>query len=161
ARLAAEEALTLARQSGDVGTQAAAVGELAMIESFSGDDAAALRMFAQASALARQAGAYRSLLFVAVNESHVLGGLGEHERAAHGPPRGTAGASGCGPARPAGRFRAISGAERVVARGGGAGPPDVMGRARALPPPRVNRAGLRLLAAAIALCRGDLADARA
>src|SRR5262249_24006147 len=34
AQLAAKEALTLARQAGDVATQAAAMGELAMIESF-------------------------------------------------------------------------------------------------------------------------------
>src|SRR5262249_2325688 len=111
AGVAVEEALTLARQAGDVGTQAAAVGELAMIESFSGDDAAALRMFAQASALARQAGAYRSLLFVAVNESHVLGGLGEHERAAHVARTGIASAHEYGLARSTGTFLAINVAE--------------------------------------------------
>ena len=161
ARLAAEEALTLARQSGDVGTQAAAVGELAMIESFSGDDAAALRMFAQASALARQAGAYRSLLFVAVNESHVLGGLGEHERAAHVARTGIASAHEYGLARSTGTFLAINVAEPLVALGRWDEATDVIEQALALSPPRVNRAGLRLLAAAIALCRGDLADSRA
>jgi ATP/maltotriose-dependent transcriptional regulator MalT len=161
ARRAAEEALALARQAGDVATQAAAMGELAIVESFSGDDAAALQMFAQASALARQAGAYRPLLSVAVNESHVLGGLGEHERAAQVARAGIASARGYGLARSTGTFLAINVAEPLVALGRWDEATDVIKHALALSPPQLNRAGLRLLAAAIALCRGDLTGARA
>ena len=52
------------------------------VESHSGNDTAALEMLAEARSLAGQAGAFRPLLHVAINESHVLEGMGEHERAA-------------------------------------------------------------------------------
>src|SRR5262249_16031016 len=125
------------------------------------DDATALQMFAQASALARQAGAYRSLLSVAINESHVLGGLGEHERTAQVARAGIASARDYGLARSTGTFLAINVAEPLVALGRWGGAREGRGLARGLPPPGFKWVGRGLLAAAIALCRGSLAGARA
>ena len=46
----------------------------------SSQDTEALEWFARARALAEQVRTFRPLLHVAVNESHILEGLGEHER---------------------------------------------------------------------------------
>src|SRR5215470_18149512 len=160
-RIAAEEALSLAQRVGDAATQVSALCELACMESHSGNNPAALAMLAEARSLAVKAGALRPLLHVAINESHVLEGMGEHGRAAEVARAGIASARDYGLARSTGTFLAINVAEPLVSLGRWDEAIDVIEHALALSPPRVNRAGLRLLAAAIALCRGDLADARA
>jgi DNA-binding CsgD family transcriptional regulator len=160
-RAAAEEALTLARQAGDAATQVGALCELGCVESHSGNDAAALEMFAEARSLAGQAGAFRPLLHVAINESHVLEGMGEHEQAVQVARAGIASARDYGLARSTGTFLAINVAEPLVSLGRWDEAIDVIEHALALSPPQLNRLFLRLLAGDIALRRGNLADARA
>src|SRR5258707_6042587 len=79
---AIDEALALARQAKDAATEATALLELGLIRSHAGDDTAALEVFGQANSVAAQAGAYEPQLWAAINESHVLEGMGEHEKAA-------------------------------------------------------------------------------
>ena len=82
AAAAIDEALGLARRAGDAATEATALQELGLLQSRSGDDAAALETLGLARSIAERAGAYEPLLYTVINESHVLEGMGEHERAA-------------------------------------------------------------------------------
>ncbi|HXZ77824.1 MAG TPA: LuxR C-terminal-related transcriptional regulator, partial [Streptosporangiaceae bacterium] len=159
-RAAAEEALSLAQQVGDAATQVSALCELACIESHSGNDLAALAMLAEARSLAVKAGALRPLLHAAINESHVLEGMGEHERAAEVARAGIASARDYGLARSTGTFLAINVAEPLVSLGRWDEAIEVIEHALALSPPRINRLALRLLAGDIAMRRGDLGGAR-
>jgi DNA-binding CsgD family transcriptional regulator len=159
-RVAAEEALSLAQRVGDAATQVSALCELACIESHSGNDLAALAMLAEARSLAGKSGALRPLLHAAINESHVLEGLGEHERAAEVARAGIASARDYGLARSTGTFLAINVAEPLVSLGRWDEAIEVIEHALALSPPRINRLALRMLAGGIALRRGDLAGAR-
>jgi len=159
-RAVAEEALALAERVGDAATEVNALCELACIESHFGNDPAALAMLTQARSLADRAGALRPLLHVAVNESHVLEGMGEHERAAEVARAGIASARGYGLARSTGTFLAINVAEPLVALGRWDEATAVIEHALALSPPRGNRAALRQLAGDVALRRGDLTGAR-
>jgi len=159
-RVAAEEALSLAQRVGDAGTEVSALCELACIESHSGNDPAALAMLAEARSLAAKASALRPLLHVAINESHVLEGMGEHGRAAEVARAGIASARDYGLARSTGTFLAINVAEPLVSLGRWDEAIDVIEHALALSPPRINRLALRLLAGHIAFRRGDLAGAR-
>jgi len=158
---AAEEALALARQAGDAATQVTALCALACGESQFGNDAVALEMLIEARSLAGRTGAFRPLLRVAVSESHVLEGLGEHEQAASVARAGIVRARDYGLARSTGTFLAINVAEPLVSLGRWDEAIEVLDHALALSPPHLNRIGLRLLAGEIALRRGDLADARA
>ena len=74
-------------------------------------------MFAEARSLAGRTGTYRPLLQVAINESHVLEGMGEHERAARVARAGIASARDYGLARSTGTFLAINVAEPLVSLG--------------------------------------------
>jgi DNA-binding CsgD family transcriptional regulator len=159
-RIAAEEALSLAQRVGDAATQVNALCELACIESHSGNDLAALAMLAEARSLAAKAGALRPLLHAAINESHILEGMGEHERAAEVARAGIASARDYGLARSTGTFLAINVAEPLVSLGRWDEAIEVIEHALALSPPRINRLALRLLAGHVALRRGDLAGAR-
>ena len=159
-RAAAEEALSLAQRVGDTATQVGALCELACIESHDGNDAAALAMLAEARLLARKASALRPLLKVAINESHVLEGMGEHGRAAEVARAGIASARDYGLARSTGTFLAINVAEPLVSLGRWDEAIEAIEHALALSPPRGNRLALRQLAGDIALRRGDLAGAR-
>src|SRR5262249_48918790 len=160
ARAAAEEALALARQAGDAATQVTALCELACGESQFGNDTAALEMLIEARSLAGRTGAFRPLLRVAVSESHVLEGLGEHEQAASVARSGIVRARDYGLARSTGTFLAINVAEPLVSLGRWDEAIEVIEHALALSPPRINRLALRLLAGHIAFRRGDLAGAR-
>jgi DNA-binding CsgD family transcriptional regulator/tetratricopeptide (TPR) repeat protein len=159
-RAAAEEALALARRAGDAGTEISALCQLGMVESRAGDDAAGLELLALARALAVQEDAYRPLLYVAINESHVLEGMGEHERAAQVARAGIASAGAFGLARTTGTFLAINVAEPLVSLGRWDEATEVIEHAMALSPPRVNRISLRVVESSIALLRGDVAGAR-
>ena len=161
ARAAAEEALALARQAGDAATQVTALCELACGESQFGSDTAALEMLIEARSLAGRTGAFRPLLRVAVSESHVLEGLGEHEQAASVARSGIVRARDYGLARSTGTFLAINVAEPLVSLGRWDEAIEVLDHALALSPPHLNRIGLRILAGEIAVRRGDLAGARA
>ena len=160
-RAAAEEALALARGIGDTAIQVSACCELACIESHAGDNETALAILAGARTLARRAGALRPLLHVHINESHVLEGMGEHERAAQVARAGIASARDYGLARSTGTFLAINVAEPLVSLGRWDEASEVIEHALALSPPQLNRFALRVVAGHIALRRGDLAGARA
>jgi DNA-binding CsgD family transcriptional regulator/tetratricopeptide (TPR) repeat protein len=157
---ALEEALRLARQAGHLATEAAALHELAEFVSRDGDDQAALEMLRQARAIAASARAYEPLLGAVINESHVLEGMGEHERAAEVARAGIASAEDYGLARSSGTFLAINVAEPLAALGRWDEAAEVLEHALALSPTRpTNRVGLRQLAGELALRRGDLAAA--
>ena len=159
-RAAAEEALSLAQRVGDAATQVNALCELACIESHSGNDAQALEILTDARSLARRAGALRPLLHVAINESHVLEGIGEHEQAAQVARAGIGNAQSYGLARTTGTFLAINVGEPLMSLGRWDEATEVIEHALALSPPQLNRFALRVLAGDIALRRGNLDDAR-
>jgi len=161
ARARAEEALVLAQQAGATETQVRALCQLAKAETYAGHDPEALRWFARARALAVQARTFRPLLHVAVNESHILEGLGEHERAAQVARDGIASAEDYGLARTTGTFLAINVAEPLLSLGRWDEASDVIEHALVLSPPQLNRLALRIVSGVIALRRGDLAAARA
>jgi DNA-binding CsgD family transcriptional regulator len=157
---AIDEALALARQAGDAATQATALLELGLIRSLAGDDTAALEVFAQANSLAAQAGAYEPQLRAAISESHVLEGMGEHDKAAEVARAGIASAEDYGLARSSGAFLAINVAEPLVSLGRWDEAIEVIEHALALAPPQQHiRSALRLLAGEIALRRGDVSGA--
>jgi len=158
---AAEEALALAQQAGVAATQVSALCELACFEAQAGNDGVAMERLTEAQALAGRTRAFRPLLQVAVSESHVLEGLGEHERAASVARAGIVRARDYGLARSTGTFLAINVAEPLVALGRWDEAIEVIEHALALSPPQLNRIGLRHLAGEIALRRGDLIDAQA
>jgi len=160
AAAAIDEALGLARQAGDAATEATALQELGLLQSRSGDDAAGLETLRLARSIAERAGAYEPLLYTVINESHVLEGMGEHERAADLARQGIASAEDYGLARTSGAFLAINVAEPLVSLGRWDEALEVIEYALALAPPYQHyRAALRQLAADVALRRGDLAGA--
>ena len=132
-----------------------------MIEANDGRDEAALRLFGEARALAGRNGALRPLVHAAINESHVLEGTGEHERAAQLARDGITSAADYGLARTTGTFLAINVAEPLVSLGRWDEAIEVVEHALALSPPRLNRLALRIVAGGIAVRRGDVAAARA
>ena len=81
-RAHAEEAVAVARQAGDPATEAAALVTLACAEPLTEDMAPARALLAEARAVAIRANAYQPLLRVAITESDMLEGLGQHELAA-------------------------------------------------------------------------------
>jgi len=156
-----DEALVLARRAGDAATQAAALLELGLMRSLAGDDTAALEDFGLAYSVAAQAGAYEPQLWAAINESHVLEGIGEHEKAAEVARAGIASAEDYGLARSSGAFLAINVAEPLVSLGRWDEALEVIDHALALAPPQQSiRSSLRRVAGEIALRRGDHAEAR-
>ncbi|HEX4659883.1 MAG TPA: AAA family ATPase [Streptosporangiaceae bacterium] len=157
---AIDEALALARQAADAATEATALLELGLIRSYAGDDTAALEVLGQANLVAAQAGAYEPQLWAAINESHVLEGMGEHEKAAEVARAGIASAEDYGLARSSGAFLAINVAEPLVSLGRWDEAIEVIEHALALAPPQQNiRSALRQLTGVIALRRGDLTEA--
>jgi DNA-binding CsgD family transcriptional regulator/tetratricopeptide (TPR) repeat protein len=156
---ALDEALALARQAGDAATEATALLELGLVRSIAGDDTAALEVFAQANSVAAQAGAYEPQLWAAINESHVLEGMGEHEKAAEVARAGIASAEDYGLARSSGAFLAINVAEPLVSLGRWDEAAEVIAHALELAPQQHIRSSLRRVAGEIALRRGDLSDA--
>ena len=118
------------------------------------------RLLRLARAIAERAGAYEPLLHAVINESHLLEGMGEHERAAEVARAGIARAEELRPRPVAGTFLAINVAEPLVSLGRWDEATEVIEHALALSPPRrPSGPTLRQLAGEIALRRGDLADA--
>jgi DNA-binding CsgD family transcriptional regulator/tetratricopeptide (TPR) repeat protein len=159
---AIDQALDLSRRAGNAVTEATALLELGLLQSRDGDDAAALRTLRRARFLAEQAGAYQPMLFAVINESHVLEGMGEHERAADLARSGIASAEDYGVARTSGAFLAINVSEPLVSLGRWDEAIEVIEHALVLSPPFPHyRAALRQHASDVALRRGDLAGAAA
>ena len=161
----AEEALALARQAGDEAKEANALLTLAMFNADPGQqapsDSGPLDLIAQARAMAERRGADDVLLHAAVNESHLLEGAGEHERAAEAARRATVSADPQLLSRTSGSLLAINQAEPLFALGRwdealkiATGAMDLY-----LAPGPMHRALLQVIAGSIALARGDLAAA--
>ena len=161
AQASAEQALELAGRIGDLAAQASALNTLAMLEHFDGPgvSAADLSKLALARAAATQVGDHHLMLNTTINESHVLEGIGEHERAAQVARDGIADAARYGLARTQGTFLAINLAEPLYSLGRWDEAIEVIERALDLAAPADTRASLLTLAGFIAMARGDLETA--
>jgi DNA-binding NarL/FixJ family response regulator len=158
ARAAVEEALRLSRHAGDSATEAHALITFVSVD-FYQRGVLSLELLKQAGALAEQAQRPDALLRVALNESHFLEELGEHEGAARAARQGVARASEYGLARGNGTLLAVNVAEPLVALGRWEEAGEVIEHALELSPPSGTRAALLQLAGELALERGDLAGA--
>jgi DNA-binding CsgD family transcriptional regulator len=117
----AEEALALARQTGDQASEADALMALAMFHAGGGQQSGLgsdpIELIGQARAMAEQAGAHDLVVKAAINESHLLEGAGEHELAAEAARRGLSGGDGEYVARAARSLLTINQVEPLVALG--------------------------------------------
>jgi AAA ATPase domain len=131
ARAAAEEALHASRQAGDGATEAHALITLAGLN-FREHGDMSVDLLEQARALGEKAQVQRVLLRAATYESHVLEGVGEHERAAQAARQGMARARDYGLARVAGTVLAAL-AEPLVSLGRWDEAAEVIGHAWSCP----------------------------
>jgi DNA-binding CsgD family transcriptional regulator len=165
-RAYAEEALTLARQTGDEANEANALLTLALFhagagqQSGTGDDP--LKLIAQARAMAERAGALGLLVKAAINESHLLEGAGEHELAVEAARRGTASSDAQYLARASRSLLAVNEVEPLLALGRWDEAVRIVEGARdfqlaSLP---LHRAMLRVVQGRIALARGQVIAAQ-
>jgi DNA-binding CsgD family transcriptional regulator len=160
ARLSAEEALAIARDHQLLATQARAMLTLAMLEPDRyTSESDALNLLAQARAVADEAQDYQLLVLAAINESHVLEGMGRHLQAADVARNGLADAAGYGLSRTSGAILAVNVAEPLAAAGKWAEASEVIARALGAPVAGPHRSSLWRLAAEVALARGDLDEA--
>jgi DNA-binding CsgD family transcriptional regulator len=155
-RAHAEEAVAVARQTGDAATEAAALITLACAKPLSGDMEHVRSMLAEARAVAMKANAYQPLLRAAITESDMLEGSGQHELAAAVARAGITDARQYGLARTSGAVLAINLAEPLVSLGRWDEAGEVIERALQLLPPRLSRSSLWRLSGDMALARGDL-----
>jgi DNA-binding CsgD family transcriptional regulator len=160
-RAYAEEALALARQACDEASEANAMLTLAMFNADPGQQASSdsgpLELIAQARAMAERRGAEEVLLHAAVNESHLLEGAGEHERAAEAARRATASADAQLLSRTSGMVLGINQAEPLFALGRWDEALRVASGAmdRYLAPSPMHRALLQVITGLIAVARGE------
>jgi DNA-binding CsgD family transcriptional regulator len=164
-RTYAEEALAISRQIADEASEANALLTLAMFNAEpgqqAGPDSGPLGLIARAREMAGHRGAEAVLLQVAVGESHLLEGAGEHERAAETARRATASADPQLLSRTSGSVLAINQAEPLFALGRWDEALDIAAGAmnRYLAPGPMHRATLQVITGSILLARGDLAAA--
>ena len=151
--------MAVARQAGDPATEAAALVTLACAEPLSGNMERARALLAEARAVAVRANAYQPLLRVAITESDMLEGMGQHEQAAAVARAGITAARDYGLARTSGAVLAINLAEPLVSLGRWDEAGEVIERVLQLLPPRLSRSSLWRLSGDMALARGDLAAA--
>jgi ATP/maltotriose-dependent transcriptional regulator MalT len=161
ARARAEEAVAVAREADDPEIEAMALVALACAEPSTATLERNRALLAEARAAATQAKAYQPLLRVAITESDILEGLGEHELAAAVAREGVAAAVEHGLARTSGVTLAINLAEPLVSLGRWDEAAEVIERALEFMPPRVGRSSVWRLAGDLALGRGDVAAAAA
>jgi DNA-binding CsgD family transcriptional regulator len=155
----AQEALTIARQVGDVPAEASARVTLAWTAGRYRDLSAATAAFAEAWTIATRARAFPALMLTAISESDVYEGAGRHEDAASVARRGIGVAQEYGVARTYGAFQSINLAESLVSLGRWDEALEIIDHALDLAPPPPDRAMLLCLATDIAVARGDLARA--
>jgi predicted ATPase/DNA-binding CsgD family transcriptional regulator len=159
----AEEALAVARQTGDEVNEAKALLTMAMFDADPGQqalsDSRSLELIAQARTTAERRGADDVLLTAAVNESHLLEGAGEHELAAAAARRATANADVQRLSRISGSLLAINQAEPLFALGRWDEALTVINQATDLylAPGPMHRTMLHVIAGCITAGRGDLA----
>ena len=158
-RQATEEALALARQIGDQASEASALMSMGLIAASNSGMAeigsAPLDKVVEARTIATAAKAFRLLLAIATNESHLLEGAGEHEAAAQVARQGVVSAREYGLARTTGTFLTINHAEPLTSLGRWDEAAEAVERALELAPPPMHRASLNVLAGLIAAARGD------
>ena len=161
ARACAEEALAIARDQNELATQSTALLSLALLEP-TGDDGGCnvLDLLAQARAAAEVGHDYRLLVMAAVNESHVLEGLGRHLQAAEVARTGLRAAATYGLSRTSGALLAVNVAEPLMAAGRWDEASDVIAKATGTPSTGAQLADLSVLGGLIALGRGDVAAAQ-
>ncbi len=157
----AEDALALARQTGDATSEAYAMMILALARDPRDESPQTVEILAGARARAEQAHAADPLFQAFISESHQLEGMGEYERAAQVARQGLAKAREYGLARSIGTVLAANVAEPLVSLGRWDEAADVIEHTLELAPPRGMRAVLLHLAGEVALARGDLARAAA
>ena len=157
-RVAAEEAVVVARQAGDAAIEAAALVTLASAEP-AGNVERIRFLLDQARTIAARAGAFQPLLEAATTESEILEGAGLHEAAAAVAREGLAAAREYGLTRTYGTVLASDLAEPLVSLGRWDEAAEIIDRALRLFAQRVYRTCLWRLAGDIALARGDLAAA--
>jgi predicted ATPase/DNA-binding CsgD family transcriptional regulator len=121
-RCYAEEALSLAREAGDVANEANALMTLAMFRAGAGEQAGSgsdpIELIAQARLMAEQAGAHELVAKAAINSSHLLEGAGEHELALEAARQGAAGSDeGCAVATTSRSLLVLNQMEPLVALG--------------------------------------------
>ncbi|MEV0403810.1 AAA family ATPase [Actinoallomurus sp. NPDC050550] len=162
-RALAVDALTTARAVGDATVEAHALTTIAGCDFSEDDGERHLAELAKAEAVYLRGGSDDSaMLRIATNESHVLEGLGEHERAVEVARRGVAFAGKSGVARTSGAFLSINLAEPLVSLGRWDEALEVTEHALELSPPPLTRVSLQYIIGVIAVARGDLdAAARA
>jgi DNA-binding CsgD family transcriptional regulator/tetratricopeptide (TPR) repeat protein len=162
-RVWAEEGLRLAREAGDLDSQARALAMLAMFEagpsSIAVPGSAPLKLLAQAGAIVARTDAFHPTVKLVICESHLLCGAGEFEQAARVARQGIADAERHGLARTGGAFLAINLAEPLFYLGRWDEAVEVAERALDLAPPPLTRVGLWNVLGCVAVARGDLATA--
>jgi DNA-binding CsgD family transcriptional regulator len=150
-----EEALAAARRSRDLVAEARALITVALAAARRGELAGQLPRFAEARAIAEQAGADQLLMRALHWESGVLEAYGEHERAAATARRGIAAAAAAGLARTAGATHATRLAWALTSLGRWDEADEVIEHAISMLPPPGPHLQLLCLAGSIALARGD------
>jgi DNA-binding CsgD family transcriptional regulator len=157
---AARESVAVARAVGDAKCEVYGLMTMAAVGPGRGIEGTGtgLEALPQAREAAQRAG-YRPQLFLATAESHLLEGMGEHDRAVAAAREGMAKARAHGLARTDGSLLALNLAEPLVSLGRWDEAVEVIEHALELAPPPKLRAGLHLLAAEVALGRGDVAVA--
>ena len=160
-RAAAEEALTIAKTTGDLATQASALITLAMQEPDPGPagQESALAVLAEARLAASGAADYHLMMSATISESHLLEGMGEHLRAAEVAGTGLAETHRYGLSRTDGPNLAINQAEPLTALGRWDEAMRVIEIGRESSAADARRSSLWQLAADIALATGDLSGA--
>jgi ATP/maltotriose-dependent transcriptional regulator MalT len=153
ARAAAEEALVIAREEKEPATQAQALSTLALLAPEAPD---VLEILAQARAAAAEARDSSLIVLAAINESHVLEGMGEHLWAAEVARDGLAQAASYGMSRTSGAVLAVNVAEPLVAAGRWSEAEEIITGAVAALSIGPHRSELWRLAGTVALARGDL-----
>ena len=163
----AEEALALARQTGDEANEANALLSLAMFRAGSGQqagpDSEPLELIGQARAMAVRTGGRDLMAKAAINESHLLEGAGEHELAFQAARRGLAGPDQPYLARTSRSLLVINQVEPLFALGRWDEAIEVAEGAREFPVTSLplHRSTLVVIAGRIALARGDVEAAAA
>jgi DNA-binding CsgD family transcriptional regulator len=157
----ADEALTLARETGDKAAEAKALLCVAMFDADEGQQADAdsgpIEMITQARALGQETRDLGILLNVAINESHLLEGAGAHERAFEAARAGIVSADAHSLSRTSGSVLSINQAEPLLALGRWGEAVQVVDGALDLSrtPRPSHRALLQIVKGTIALARGD------
>ncbi|MGB6458084.1 MAG: AAA family ATPase [Streptosporangiaceae bacterium] len=162
AEATAAEALVIARAENEPRTQAEALLTLAVLASEGGVWTAgpdALGLLAEARAAAEEARDCSVLVRAAINESHVLEGMGRHLQAADVARTGLTEAARYGLSRTSGAILAVNVAEPLISAGNWDDADEVLTGAIAAPSTGAHRSSLWQLAGALALARGDLSRA--